>query len=219
MFLAQPKQLALRGPATLNRRCPRKPEDAMRWHEIVSRSGVFVLVQYDSVDGHIATMDYFRIEVTRFSLRNGFGLNFCSENTNRARRTSTYYHTNDSLDGATKRELRRCLRAAIESACARQETAGSSTAARSSSSRLLLRFPRVISSSSASAFAPTPPRESTESSTSPAELETPQTTPQSSIDLSTLVPPIDTSMPPRARDRMSVRSSYNERHLRGPLVR
>ncbi|GAB7321960.1 hypothetical protein MBLNU13_g03025t1 [Cladosporium sp. NU13] len=80
---------------------------AMRWHEIVSRSGVFFLVQYDSVDGHIATMDYFRIEVTRFSLRNGFGLNFCSENTNRARRTSTYHHTNDALDGATKRELKR----------------------------------------------------------------------------------------------------------------
>ena len=88
---------------------------AMRWHEIVSRSGVFFLVQYDSLDGHIATMDYFRIEFTRFSLRNGFGLNFCSENTNRARRKSTYYHANDTLDGATKRELKRYLRAAIES--------------------------------------------------------------------------------------------------------
>jgi hypothetical protein len=195
---------------------------AMRWHEIVSRSGVFFLVQYDSVDGHIATMDYFRIEVTRFSLRNGFGLNFCSENTNRARRTSTYYHTNDTLDGATKRELKRCLRAAIENACARQVTAGGSTAGRSS--RLFLRLPRIASSSSASApaaaVAPTtPPRESTESSMSPAELETPHSTPQSSVDLSTLVPPVGTAMPSRARDRISVRSSYNERHVLGPLVR
>lgn len=191
---------------------------AMRWHEIVSRSGVFFLVQYDSVDGHIATMDYFRIEVARSALRNGFGLNFCSENTNRARRTSTYYHTNDTLDGATKRELKRCLRAAIESACARQVTAGSSTTARSS--RLLLRFPRIASSSSSSPpSGPTPPRESAESSTSPAELETPRPQPQSSVDLSTLVPPIGTALPPRARDRISVRSSYNERHLLGPLVR
>jgi hypothetical protein len=193
---------------------------AMRWHEIVSRSGVFFLVQYDSVDGHIATMDYFRIEVTRFSLRNGFGLNFCSENTNRARRTSTYYHTNDTLDGATKRELKRCLRAAIENACARQVTAGESTAGRSS--RLFLRLPRIASSSSApaAAVAPTtPPRESTESSMSPAELETPHPTPQSSVDLSTLVPPVGTAMPSRARDRISVRSSYNERHVLGPLVR
>jgi len=181
---------------------------AMRWHEIVSRSGVFFLVQYDSVDGHIATMDYFRIEVTRLSLRNGFGLNFCSENTNRARRTSTYYHTNDTLDGATKRELKRCLRTAIESACARQVTAGESTVGRSS--RLFLRFPRVGPSSTASASGPTPPRESTESSMSPAELETPHSTPQSSVDLSTLVPPLGTAMPARARDRISVRSSYNE---------
>lgn len=188
---------------------------AMRWHEIVSRSGVFFLVQYDSVDGHIATMDYFRIEVTRFSLRNGFGLNFCSENTNRARRTSTYYHINDALDGATKRELKRCLRAAIESACARQVTAGPSTTARSS--RLFLRLPHMIPSSSPSV--PTPPRVSTESSMSPAELETPHSTPQSSVDLSTLVPSIGTAMPARARDRISVRSSYNERHVLGPLVR
>jgi hypothetical protein len=190
---------------------------AMRWHEIVSRSGVFFLVQYDSVDGHIATMDYFRIEVTRFSLRNGFGLNFCSENTNRARRTSTFYHTNGSLDGITKRELKRCLRGAIESACARQTVAGpKSTGSLRNLPASLLRLPRIASSSTS---VPTPPRESTESSMSPAELETPQSTPQSSVDLSTLVPPIGTGMPLRARDRISVRSSYNERHLLGPLVR
>lgn len=199
---------------------------AMRWHEIVSRGGVFFLVQYDSVDGQIATMDYFRIELTRFSLRNGFGLNFCSENTNRARRTSTYHHTNGSLDGTTKRELKRCLRSAIESACARQVAAGSSKMAMSS--RLFLRFPRVgISSSpssSAAAVVPTtPPRESTESSNmSPAELETTHsdsTTPQSSVDLSTLVPPMGSVMPARAQERISVRSSYNERHLTVPVVR
>jgi hypothetical protein len=200
---------------------------AMRWHEIVSRNGVFFLVQYDSVDGHIATMDYFRIEVTRFSLRNGFGLNFCSENTNRARRTSTYYHSNGILDGATKRELKRCLRAAIETACSRQQAPAGpkSTGSLRSLPASLLRLPRVVtaaaalSSSSASVPTPAPPRESTESSMSPAELETTQTTPQSSIDLSTLVPPIGPGTPLRARDRISVRSSYNERHLLGPLVR
>ncbi|KAM0709915.1 hypothetical protein Q7P35_003958 [Cladosporium inversicolor] len=198
---------------------------AMRWHEIVSRSGVFFLVQYDSVDGQIATMDCFRVEATRFSLRNGFGLNFCSENTNRARRTSTYYHTNGSLDGTTKRELKRCLRSAIESACARQVAAGWSKMARSS--RLFLRFPlpRVgLSSPSSVVSTPTtPPRESTESSNmSPAELETTHsdsTTPQSSVDLSTLVPPIGSVMPARAQERISVRSSYNERHLTVPVVR
>jgi hypothetical protein len=54
---------------------------------------------------------------------------------------------------------------------------------------------------------------------SPAELETPHSTPQSSVDLSTLVPSVGTAMPSRARDRISVRSSYNERHVLGPLVR
>jgi hypothetical protein len=192
---------------------------AMRWDEIVSRSGVFFLVQYDSVDGHIATMDYFRIEVTRFSLRNGFGLNFCSENTNRARRTSTFYHNNGSLDGVTKRELKRCLRGAIESACARQTVAGpKSTGFLRNLPASLLRLPRFAAAASTPSV-PMPPRESTESSMSPAELETPQSTPQSSVDLSTLVPPIGPGMPLRARDRISVRSSYNERHLLGPLVR
>ena len=194
---------------------------AMRWHEVVSLNGVFFLARHDSIDGHIATLDYFRIEVTSFALRNGFGLNSCSQITGRARKTNTYYHNNGSLDGATKRELKCCLRAAIESACARHATAGSSTTA--GASRLLLRLSRGASASaSAPASVPTQARQSTESSVSPAELETPvssSTTPQSSVDLSTLVPPIGTAMPSRARDRISVRSSYNERHLLGPLVR
>jgi hypothetical protein len=123
-------------------------------------------------------------------------LNFCSENTNRARRTSTFYHNNGSLDGITKKELKRCLRGAIESACTRQTVAGpKSTGSLRNLPASLLRLPRIASSSTS---VPTPARESTESSMSPAELETPQSMPQSSVDLSTLVPPIGPGMPLRA---------------------
>jgi hypothetical protein len=190
---------------------------AMRWHEVVSLTGVFHLVQYDPVEGHVATINYFRIEITWFALRNGFGLNFCSENTGSARKTSPHLKANGSLDAATKRELKRCLRAANESACARQSKAGLSRA-------LFPPLPRPRKHS-----LPTPPRDSTESSVSPTELETTtHTPPQSNVDLSTLLPPIvsttrpsssDMQLPSRARARISVRSSYNEWNMLGPLVR
>jgi hypothetical protein len=179
---------------------------AMRWHEVVSLTGVFFLVQYDSVEGHVATMNYFRIEITRFPLRNGFGLNFCSESTGNARKTSPHL----------KRELKRCLRAAIVRASSPESKP---------SRAISLPLPR---------YRVTPPsipsRGSTESSTvTPAELETPPTSTQSTVDISTLVPPIvsmarpaassDTQLPLRARARISVRSLYNERNLLGSLVR
>ena len=192
---------------------------AMRWHEVVSITDVFFLVQYDSVGAQVATINYFRIEITRSPLRKGFGLNFCSENTGSARRTSRNLKADGSFDAATKRELKRCLRAAIESACTQPPRACLSTTSRTLPT--LLQRTRI-------APLPTPPRVPTESSMSPAELETPHSTPQSSVDLSTLVPPIvsDTPSAPvdsrpssRARARISIRSSYNERHMLGPLVR
>lgn len=192
---------------------------AMQWYEVVSLKGVFFLAQYHSVESNIATINYFRIEVIRLPLRNGNGLNFCSDSTGSARVSSTDPKAKGGLNAATKKELKRCLRAAVETSCARQRKGASpspSCAAPPLPPRPLL--PSLRS-----------PKDSTESSTSPAELETPHSTPHSSVDLSTLVPPTivtaskpvssDLELPSRARARISVRSSYNERHLPGPLVR
>lgn len=197
---------------------------AMSWGEVVSSTGIFFLAQYHSVENNIATINHFRIEIVRLSFRNnGYGLDFCSDGTGSARVTSTVLKSDGSLDAATKKELRRCLHVAISSTCTRQRKTCSINP---SSPTQSLPLPSLRRS-------PSPPPQlaniSFETSTSAAELESPDSTPQTSVDLSTLVPPpiataskpapTDRELPSRARARVSIQSSYNELHLLGSLVR
>jgi hypothetical protein len=198
---------------------------AMERGEVASSTGVFFLVRYHSVENKVATTNYFRIEVVRLPLRNGYGLNFCSDGSGSARVTSTALKPDGSLDTSTQRALRGCLRAAIDRACTQQRKKADSKL----TSLISPPPPPPPSPRPRPPPPPVPPKASTDTSVSAAELESPYSTPQSSVDLSSLVPPpivtaskpapSQLQLPPTARARVSVRSSYNELHLLGPLVR
>jgi hypothetical protein len=47
---------------------------AMEWSEVVSSTGAFLLVRYHPIENKVATTNYFRIELVRLPLRNGYGL-------------------------------------------------------------------------------------------------------------------------------------------------
>jgi hypothetical protein len=197
---------------------------AMEWVEAASSTGVFSMVRYHSVENNIATTNYFQIEIIKLPLRNGYGLNLCSDGSGSARVTSTVLKADGSLNTSTQRALKACLRAAIDRACTRQKKAGLKL-----TSPTLPPPPPPPSPRSRPQPPPTPPKDSTETSFSAAELESPVSTPQSSVDLSSLVPPLiataskpapsELQVPSRARARISIRSSYNELHLLGSLVR
>jgi hypothetical protein len=196
----------------------------MEWVEAASSMGVFFMVRYHSIESNIATTNYFRIEVIKLPLGNGYGLNLCSDGSGSARVTSTVLKADGSLDTNTQIALKGCLRAAIDRACTRQKKAGQKFTLSTQPPP-----PPSPSPSSRPPPPPTPPKDSTETSISAAELESPASTPQSSVDLSSPVPPLiataskpapsELQVPSRARARISIRSSYNELHLFGSPVR
>jgi hypothetical protein len=196
----------------------------MEWVEAASSTGVFFMVRYHSIESNIATTNYFRIEVIKLPLRNGYGLNLCSDGSGSARVTSTVLKADGSLNTNTQRALKGCLRAAIDRACTRHKKAGLKFTSSTVTPPPSHPFPR-----SCPPPPPTPPKGSAETSISAAELESPVSTPQSSVDLSSLVPPLiataskpapsELQVPSRARARFSIRSSNNELHLLGSLVR
>lgn len=199
---------------------------AMAWSEAVDSTGVFFLARYYAVQDRVFTIRYFRLKIIKISVIEAYSLSICSDSICSARTTSSDQNANARLDAATKKELKRCLRATIKASYKRQRQADKTLS--------------IPPSPPPPPLPPRPPRppivlESLpEIRISPIVLESTQSTPRSSsINLPAFPTPptaTESSSPPetaskepgiaeRTRARISAQSSHHEMHLLGPLIR